>query len=216
MTEKLRILLVDEHPVVRDGLRANLSRHPDLEIVGETGSGTEALRLAEERDPDVMLTDLRLSDMNGLDLLREMARARPRTMVIVLTMYQDGLYFLEALRSGAAGYLLKESPPELIVEALRASQHGGAMVPAPLLRTLSDSIPAAPGLRNGRAARRLTEREMQVLRLLSGGYANKAIAAALGLAEATVKKYVQRVVSKLGASDRTHAAAMAVRMGLVE
>lgn len=208
-----RLLLVDDHPVVRDGLRANLVDEPALEVVGEAGSGEEALALVEELQPDVILMDVRLPGLSGLETTRRLAESHPQIRVVMLTIFDEPAYFAEALRAGASGYLLKDSPPELIVWAVQAAARGSAVVPAALLRGVAAAAPA-PGGRPG--TDQLTAREMDVLRLLADGCSNKAIAARMGLAEPTVKKYMQSVIGKLGVSDRTQAATLAVRLGLVD
>lgn len=211
--KRARVLLVDDHPVVRDGLRSNLVDEPTVEVVGEAASGEEALALVAALQPDVVLMDVRLPGLSGLEATRLLADTHPEVRVVMLTIFDEPAYFAEALRSGARGYLLKNSSPELILWAILAAAQGCAVVPASLLQGVAAQAPA-PGPRGG--AEQLTQREMEVLRLLADGCGNKAIAARLGLAEPTVKKYMQSVIGKLGVSDRTQAATLAVRLGLVD
>lgn len=198
---------------------------PGITVVGEAGEGQEAVEKAERLEPDVVLSDIRMPGLSGIEVTRQIKQLRPATVVILLTMYDSDMYVVEALRAGAAGYLLKDSSRELLCEAIHAAVEGSTMVRSRLLRQALQGVPrlSAPSGPVGRApppGRRatgqLTGRELDVLRLLTEGYANKEIAKELYLAEVTVKKRVQSIIAKLGASDRTHAAILAVRQGLVE
>jgi len=218
MTETIRILLVDDHAVVREGLRAFLSLQPGFEIVGEAGDGQEAIERASELDPDVILMDLVMPRLDGVSAMRELRRRAGRgagAKVIVLTSFLDDERLLPALEAGAAGYLLKNSQPAELAHAVRAARAGEAIIDptaaARLVTALSDRE------RRGGSApfEQLTARERQVLGLIAGGRSNKRIALELGISEKTVKAHVGHVLAKLGVTDRTQAAVLAVQHGLV-
>ena len=216
----LRVLVVDDHPVVRDGLRAMLDGHPGIKIVGEAGTGEEAIQKAKQLEPDVVLTDIRMPDMSGIEVTRRIKAEQPGTAVIALTMYDSEVYMIEAIRAGAVGYLVKDCSRELLCHTINAAVRGGTMVRSDLLRRANQG--PSRGWRQIRdetdhvVAERFTVRELDVLRLVVQGYTNKDIARELGLVEVTVKKHLQNIVGKLGVSDRTQAAVMAMRLGLVE
>lgn len=218
----IRVIVVDDHPVVREGLLAMLSRDPGIEVVGEAGSGEEAIELTTRLQPDIVLTDIRMPGMSGIEITERIKASQPGVAVIVLTMYDSGMYVVEALRAGAAGYLVKDSTREFLCNAIHTVMNGGTIVRSGLLRQAIRGVPR-PALSGrmegdppGGAEERFTTRELEVLRLVAEGHHNKEIAHQLGLAEVTVKKHVQSIIAKLGASDRTHAAIVAVRLGLVE
>ena len=217
----LEVLVVDDHPVVREGLRAMLNSDSGIEVVGEVGSGEEAVEMAVQLEPDVVLTDIRMPGMSGIEVTQRIKAALPGTAVIVLTMYDSEMYVVEALRAGAAGYLVKDSSRELLCHAVNSAMDGGTLVRSGLLRRAIQGLLRVPlsseetGDDKG-LMERFTPREADVLRLVAQGYANREIGKALSLAEVTIKKHVQHIIAKLGASDRTHAAIVAVRLGLVE
>jgi DNA-binding NarL/FixJ family response regulator len=215
LPETIRILLVDDHEVVREGLRAFLELQDGLEVVGEAGDGQEALELAERVRPDVILMDLVMPKLDGVGAMRELRRRAPATRVIALTSFLDDERLLPAIQAGAAGYLLKDVRPKELARAVRAAYAGEAMLdPAAAARLVAavaqgaTPAPTQPG--------RLTRREQEVLELLARGRSNKRIAFELGIAEKTVKAHVGRLLAKLGVADRTEAAVLAVREGLVE
>jgi len=214
-------MVVDDHPVVREGLRAMLSNEQDIKVIAEASSGEEAIEKVNQLEPDVVLTDIRMPGMNGIQVTQRIKAARPSTAVIVLTMYDSEMYVVEALRAGAAGYLVKDSSRELLCHAINAVADGGTMVRSSLLRQAIQGLLQIPrqlpeGQADSVVTERFTARELDVVRLVTQGYANREIASELNLAEVTVKKHVQSIIGKLGVSDRTHAAIMAVRMGLAE
>ncbi|MBI4201116.1 MAG: response regulator transcription factor [Chloroflexi bacterium] len=217
----LRVLMVDDHPVVREGLRFMLGSDAGLQVVGEASEGAEAVEMAARLEPDVVLVDIRMPGMSGMEVTRHIKAARPTTAVIVLTMYDSEMYVVEALRAGAAGYLVKDSSRELLCHTIRAVVDGGTTVRSSLLRQALQGLSRVPRQADGEPGQpeiveRLTTRELEVLRLVAQGHANREIARELNLAEVTVKKYVQSVIAKLGVSDRTLAAIAGVRLGLVE
>jgi DNA-binding NarL/FixJ family response regulator len=208
----IRVLIADDHAVVRQGLRTFLELQEDIEVVGEAADGEAALRAAAELEPDVVLMDLVMPVLDGVAAI-EGLRARGSTArVIVLTSFLDEDKVLPAVRAGAAGYLLKDVAPADLVAAIRIVDRGEALLhPAVAARVLQELTADA-----GRAERHdaLTAREREVLALVARGRANKAIAFELGVAEKTVKTHVGNILAKLGLSDRTQAALYAVREGL--
>jgi DNA-binding NarL/FixJ family response regulator len=215
MTDAIRILLVDDHEVVREGLRAFLELQDGLEVVGEAGDGEQALALAGELQPDVILMDLVMPKLDGVGAMRELRQRLPATRVIALTSFLDDEKLLPAIQAGAAGYLLKDVRPQELARAVRTAYAGQAMLDPAAAARLVEAVaqgatpaPAEPNL--------LTKREQEVLELVAKGRSNKRIAFELGIAEKTVKAHVGRLLQKLGVADRTEAAVKAVREGLVE
>ncbi|WP_055716936.1 response regulator transcription factor [Streptomyces torulosus] len=211
----LRVLIVDDHTVVRAGLRALLTGEPGFDVVGETGDGAEAVRLAARLRPDVVLMDLRLTldtdpgdRLNGLDATRRIVAGTPQTRVVVLTSYSGQGDVLRAMEAGARGYILKAGPPEELFRAVRAAAAGGMGLAPEVAGHLAGPL-ADPGTV-------LSEREIQVVRLLARGGSNRSIAAALHLTEATVKTHLVRIYRKLGTENRASTVSEAVRRGLLE
>jgi DNA-binding NarL/FixJ family response regulator len=215
MAEPIRVLIVDDHAVVREGLRAFLALQEGLEIVGEAADGMQAVEEARRSNPDVILMDLVMPKLDGVGAMRQLRSERPECRVIVLTSFLDDKPLLPAIQAGAAGYLLKNAEPAQLARAVREAYEGRAMidpsVAARLVHALSDGRPAAAPPRE-----QLTRREYEVLELIAGGRSNKRIALELGISEKTVKTHVGHLLAKLGVSDRTQAAMLAVRHGLVD
>jgi two-component system, NarL family, response regulator LiaR len=209
----IRILLVDDHAVVREGLRTFLSLQDGLEVVAEAGDGEAGVRAAEQHRPDVILMDLVMPRLDGVGAMRELRRRLPEARVIVLTSFAEDERILPAVQAGAAGYLLKDAEPREIARAIRAAHEGQALLDPGVAARLVAAI-AQPA---GRAApEMLTPREREVLALIARGYANKRIALELGISEKTVKAHVGHLLAKLGVTDRTQAALHAVSAGLVD
>jgi DNA-binding NarL/FixJ family response regulator len=212
----IRVLIADDHGVVREGLRAFLALQDDVEVVGEAADGEEAVQAAVRLSPDVALVDLLMPRVDGIAAIRRIRAERPETRVIVLTSFVDEDKMLPAVRAGAVGYLLKDVAPQELVAAIRTVHGGGTLLhPAvveELVREVAREAPAPAPAR----ANPLTAREREVLVLIARGRANKAIAFELGVAEKTVKTHVSNILGKLGLSDRTQAALYAVREGLVD
>ena len=211
MTQPISVLIVDDHPVVRRGLRALLEVQDGIEVTGEAGDGAAALALAAERAPDVILLDLKLPGMDGIAVLGELRTRNNPARVLVLTSATEPASASLAVRSGAAGMLYKDVDPDALVRAIR-SVHDGHLLLAPeaagsLVRSAGSWGPGAPG--GGLDA--LTSREREVLAELTKGRSNREIARALGVSEKTVKAHVSSVLAKLGVQDRTQAALLAVR-----
>jgi DNA-binding NarL/FixJ family response regulator len=213
-TVSTKVLLVDDHELVRQGIAAMLSTASDVQIVGNARSGREALEVARRELPDIVLMDVRMPDMDGLEATRKIKEERPRTAVIMLTMHDNPTYLRDAVRAGAAGYLLKDVSKDELIDAIRQVATGGAFIESQMLKgMLSEMKPsgqAAP------AAKNLTKRESEILALVAEGMSNREIAEKLVLSPETVKSHVAAILEKLNVSDRTQAAIYAVRHGLVE
>jgi len=209
--DRLRILLADDHPVVRQGLKTFFATQPDLEVVAEAATGAEAVARATELRPDVALLDLVMPDGGGIEAAAQIREASPATKVIVLTSYAEDENVIPALKAGAAGYLLKDVEPQELADGVRRVHRGEALLhPAVAARVLREVV-------EPQADRDvLTPREVDVLRLLGRGLANKRIALELGIAERTVKTHVSSILAKLGVTDRTQAALYAVREHLAD
>jgi DNA-binding NarL/FixJ family response regulator len=209
VADPIRILIADDHGVVREGLRTYLELQDGLEVVGEAGDGEEAVREAERLAPDVILMDLVMPKLDGVGAMRELRARLPRSRVIVLTSFADDERLLPAVQAGAAGYLLKNVQPAELARAVRLAHDGGTMLDPSVATRLVDALAETPAERPT-----LTPREDEVLGLIARGLSNKRIAFELGLSEKTVKTHVAHVLSKLGVADRTQAAVYAVRAGL--
>jgi DNA-binding NarL/FixJ family response regulator len=208
----IRILIADDHPVVRDGLAAMLGTQPDFEVVATAANGQEAVRLAAELRPDVVLLDLEMPELDGVEALARLRAASPAVRALVFTAFDTDERILSAVRAGAQGYLLKGAPREELFRAIRVVSQGGSLLQPVVASKLLQRM-ARPG--GDEAPATLTSREVEVLRLLAQGRANKEIAADLVISERTVKFHVSAILSKLGAGNRTEAVRLAVQRGLV-
>ncbi len=204
----IRVLVVDDHPVVRHGLMAILRFETDMEVVGDAADGPEAVRLILEHQPDVVLLDLRLPEFSGIEVMRRVRALAPRTRFLVLTTYDTDEYIAPALAAGAHGYLLKDAEPDELSQAIRALMEGGAALEPRVAARVLGQLADEPG-------EGLTEREMQVLQLLPSGASNKTIALQLGLSENTVKTHIRNIFGKLGVQSRAEAVSSAMQRGLL-
>lgn len=213
MSDRITVVLVDDHEIVRRGVRAFLATQPDLEVVGEAATGEAAVQVAGEHAPDVALVDLLMPGIGGVEAIRLLKRASPHTQVVALTSYHEDEHIFAALRAGAASYLLKDVPAGELAETVRRAARGESVLhPRVAARVVQ-------GLRGGRdvpnAFVELSERELEVLRLIAAGLSNGAIAEKLVISEKTVKGHVSNILSKLHILDRTQAAVLAWQQGLV-
>jgi len=212
--QKIRVAVVDDQRLIREGLASLLTLMPDLEVVSQAADGREALELVAEQSPDVVLMDVRMPGMNGVAATREIRTRYPHVRVIVLTTFDNDEYVFEALRAGASGYLLKNADPDHLAAAIRAV-HTGDSVLDPAVTEKVIRRAARTGPERATLTERLTPRERQVLRLMTEGMTNAEIAARLVLSEGTVKNHVSHILGKLKARDRAHAARLAVEWGLL-
>jgi DNA-binding NarL/FixJ family response regulator len=211
--EKTTVLIADDHPMFRFGMRARLGAEPDLTVVGEAGSGEEAIELAARLAPDVVLMDLNLPGMNGIEATRLLRESAPDVAVLVVTMFDDDSVFA-AMRAGARGYLLKDAEAEETVRAIRAVANGEAIFSPSVARRLMGFFAAPPATIPAPTFPELTEREREVLELLAQGYTNAAIANRLFLSPKTARNYVSSIFGKLQVADRTEAIMRARQAGL--
>jgi two-component system, NarL family, response regulator LiaR len=205
------VLVVDDHAVVREGLRAFLELQDGIEVAGEAADGEQAIEAVERLRPDVVLMDLVMPKLDGLGAMRELRERAPSLRVIVLTSFLDDDKLLPALRAGAAGYLLKNAQPQELARAVRAAHSGEALLDPVVAARLVEALAG-----DEEPLDRLTPREREVLELIGRGFSNKRIARELEVSEKTVKAHVGHVFAKLGVTDRTQAAVVAVRAGLVD
>jgi two-component system, NarL family, response regulator LiaR len=209
--QPIRVLIVDDHGVVREGLRAYLELEPDIQVIGEARDGAEAVRRAQELSPDVVLMDLVMPNMDGVDATTRIKEQQPHVHVIVLTPFLEDDRVVPAIKAGATSYLLKDVAASDLARAIRGARAGQAQLHPEVARRLMQQVTAP---RKPEAGAQLTEREREVLRLLAEGRSNKEIARALVVSERTVKGHVSNILGKLGLQDRTQAALYAVRHGL--
>lgn len=210
----IRVVIVDDHAMVREGLRTMLRHQEVLEIVGEAENGQQALQVVEEQRPDVVLLDIRLPDMSGLEVCRRIHERFPAVNAVMLTVNEDEHYVFEALRAGARGYLLKKVTDDELCRVLRSVVAGEVIVDPSLAGQMALRT-AQAGLTGHGLSVKLTEREHEVLVSMAEGMNNAAIARHLHISEETVKTHVKAVLRKLGASDRTQAVSLALRAGIV-
>lgn len=211
MSDRIRVLIADDHEIVRQGLTTFLELQEDIEVVGQAADGEAAARMAERLTPDVVLMDLVMPVLDGIGAIARIRASAPSSHVIVLTSFADDEKIFAAIRAGAAGYLLKDVSPQDLATAIRMVQGGEPILAPGVARRLMDEVGRQP-----EPANHLTEREIEVLKLIANGRSNKEIAGDLTLSEKTVKTHVSNILKKLHVADRTQAALYAVRQHLVE
>ena len=201
----IRIMVVDDHPVVREGLAAMIDRQPDMTVVAEASDGRQAIERFDKMNPDVALMDLRMPVMSGVEAISEIRKRHPAARIIVLTTYDGDEDIYRALQAGAQGYLLKDMFRDELLDAIRAVHRGQRRIPAAIASRLAERI----------GGPELTARELEVLKLIVKGKSNREIGAHLAISEGTVKGHVNNILSKLGVNDRTQAATTALQRGIV-
>lgn len=214
--EVIRLLICDDQEVVREGLRAILGNVPGIEVVGVVGNGAEAVEAVPEMSPHVVLMDLNMPIKNGVQATRELSASHPEVKVLVLTTYDAEEWVVDAIRAGANGYMLKDAPREQLVAAIKGTAAGKTHIDPTVAGDLFARVAMAGEGPDSTVADNLSSRELDVLRLLGKGLSNNEIAAQLFLSEGTVRNYVSAVLAKLQVADRTQAAVLAVKNGLVD
>ena len=217
------LAIVDDHELARESLQHMLADEPDIEVVGEAANGRQALLLCSRLRPDLILMDVRMPEMDGLAATKEVKQRYPETSVLMLTMHENPEYLLEALKAGAAGYVLKDAPQEEIIEAVRRVRNGESPMDSELAARLLRRLASEGELRRGTGASHgatdavepLTPRELEVLELMKLGRTNRQIAADLVISLGTSKNHVEHIIAKLGVSDRTQAVVKALELGIL-
>ena len=203
---QIRVFSVDDHPLLREGIAALVNNQPDMVLIAQASSGAEAIQLFKQHLPDVTLLDLRLPDMNGIDVLIAIRTVFPNARVIMLTTFEGDVEIQRALQAGASGYLLKNMPPAKLLEVIRLVQAGKKRIPPEIASQLAEHM----------GDERLTDREVEVLQQVANGNKNRDIANKLFISEETVKVHIKHIMEKLGATDRTQAVAIGIRRGIIQ
>jgi len=210
----MKIILCDDQSVIRDGLEMLLNLEKDFQVVGTARDGAEAVELAAKKQPDLILMDLKMPGTNGIEATRQIRAKFPDIRILVLTTYDDDEWLFDAIRAGASGYLLKDTPRQKIVEAIRGTMEGKSFVDPAVAGKLLNQVSSNQKRPTSILTEKLTERELDVLRLIAKGFANSDIAGQLHLSEGTVRNHVSAILEKLGVSDRTQAAIIAIQHGV--
>ena len=211
--EKIRILITDDHPVVREGLSAMLSREHDIKVVGEAKDGREAVAKVNELQPDIVLMDLRMPEMDGVEAMRQIRKDHSDIQFIVLTTYNNDEYIFKGIEAGARAYLLKDAPRDQLFKAIRAVSRGESLIEPAVAGKVLDRLTELS--RQVTTPEVLSEREIEVLALLARGASNKIIADSLNIGQSTVKTHIQSIFHKLEVNDRTEAVTVAVKKGII-
>ena len=211
--ENIRIMIADDHPVVREGLITMIGREEGFEVIGEAKDGAEAVSKAKELKPDIVLIDLRMPEMDGVEAIREISAIEPDIKFIILTTYSDDEYIFRGIEVGARAYLLKDAPREELFRAIRTVYRGESLIQPVVASKVLDRF--AELSRHAQAPETLSEREIEVLKLMAKGAANKEIATQLSITNSTVKTHITSIFQKLNASDRTEAVTLAIKRGII-
>jgi DNA-binding NarL/FixJ family response regulator len=209
----MRVLIVDDHPVTRDGLKTAFSVSDEIDVVGEAGSGEEAVRAVDEHTPDIVFMDVRMPGMNGIEATRLIRQAHPETRVILFTIDESRASLSEAIQAGVSGYLLKDAGVEELIHAAHAAMQGKAVIHPSLTQAFIEEVQLVD---RPSGAAPLSPREVEILQKIAYGATTKEVADQLGISFHTVKTHLERIFEKLGANDRAQAVAIAIRQGLVE
>ncbi|MCX6005746.1 MAG: response regulator transcription factor [Chloroflexi bacterium] len=212
--DSIKILIVDDHPVVREGIGAMLKREPDFKIVGEASNGLEAVEQARELSPDVILMDLRMPEMDGVEAISRIKEAKPEVKFIILTTFSDDEYIFKGIAAGARAYLLKDAPREELFKAIRAVSRGESLIQTVVASRVLDKL--AELSRKNPGAETLSEREVEVLRLMAKGVSNSNIAEELSITQSTVKTHITSIFQKLNVTTRTEAVTTALKRGIIQ
>ena len=210
----MKILLCDDQAVIRDGLEMLLTLEKDFQVVGTAQDGAEAVELAAQKQPDLILMDLKMPGTNGIEATRQIRARFPEMKILVLTTYDDDEWVFDAIRAGASGYLLKDTPRQKIIEAIRGTMEGKSFVDPAIAGKLMNQVASNQKQPTSLLVEKLTERELDVLCLIAKGFNNSDIAGQLHLSEGTVRNHVSAILEKLSVSDRTQAAVIAIQHGL--
>ncbi len=206
VTRRIQVLVVDDHPLLREGLAAVMDGEEDIELVAQATNGQEAIELFRNHRPDVTLMDLQMPDMNGINAISAIRSEFPNARIIVLTTYRGDVQALRALKAGASGYLLKNMMRKELLDTIRSVHAGRRRIPPEIAAELADHVTDDA----------LSDREVEILRNVATGHSNKIIAAQINVSEATVKGHMKSILSKLGANDRTHAVTIAMKRGYID
>ncbi len=214
MTPKIRVVIADDHAILREGVRALLQLHPDIEVVGEAADGLQALTEVERLDPDVVLMDIAMPGLGGIEAALEMKKVGRRAKILILSQYEDREYVRRLLKAGVSGYVLKKSAGKELANAIRAVHRGGLVLDPEVARTaMEEAGPSAPGTSDPYEA--LTDREKQVLKLVAEGRSNKEVAEVLGISVKTAMSHREHVMEKLGVHNRTELVRFAIKKGVI-
>jgi DNA-binding NarL/FixJ family response regulator len=211
--QKIRVMVADDHPVVREGLTTMLARENDIEVLGEAQNGREAIEKARVLQPDIVLMDLRMPEIDGIEAIRQIKAENPKVKFIILTTYDNDEYIFKGIEAGARAYLLKDAPRSELFKAIRAVNRGESLIEPAIAGKVLDRL--AELSRHSQPTETLSERELEVLTLIAKGASNKLIAANLQIGESTVKTHIQGIFNKLGVNDRTEAVTQAIKKGFV-
>lgn len=215
MSELIRVLITDDHEIVREGMRLILETTEDMEVVGEASDGAEALRLVAEQQPDVVLMDLRMPGMDGLTAIEHLQRDYPKIAIVILTTYNEDDLMLRGLKAGARGFLLKDTSRETLLDTIQAAAKGESLLNADVMDRLLARVPSGGKRPSISTESPLTERELEVLQAVANGETNKGVALQLGITERTVKAHLTSAYNKLGVDSRAAAIAIAAQNGWV-